>query len=377
MSRRIWVGAIAMCGVLALPASSLAAGATRTWVSGVGSDANPCSRTAPCATFAGALAQTAPGGEIDALDPGDFGPLTINQAVTIDGGGGQVAGAVLAGSDGIQVAAGPADHVILRNLRIDGQDQSGGLTGINFISGGSLRIENSQIFGFARSGVLDASSTSTSSLVISGSNLDNNGGDGVLVAPPAGAAAQALVETSSLQNNACGIAVGGFGANGTTPNFASDCGTASSGPAAKAVTVGLSDISAAGNSGVGVLANGTPSTVFLSDTSVFGNSTGLEALNGGAIIAVGSDNSVYENGSNGSPTASLAGASPGVAGPTGAPGPTGSAGVPAKVVVVSCRSVLKKVKVHGKPGKKKKTKTKKIRKCTARTVTSPFTFTVG
>src|SRR5258708_20405191 len=58
--------------------------ATRTWVSGVGDDANPCSRTAPCKTFAGAISKTAVGGEIDCLDPGGFGPVTITTAITPD-----------------------------------------------------------------------------------------------------------------------------------------------------------------------------------------------------------------------------------------------------------------------------------------------------
>src|SRR5260370_11999621 len=61
--------------------------ATRTWVSGVGDDANPCSRTAPCKTFAGAISKTAEGGKIDALDPGGFGPLVISKSITIDGPG--------------------------------------------------------------------------------------------------------------------------------------------------------------------------------------------------------------------------------------------------------------------------------------------------
>src|SRR6516225_8890284 len=94
--------------------------ATRTWVSGVGDDVNPCSRTAPCKTFAGAISKTAPGGEIDALDPGGFGALTINKSITIDGGGGQVASVLASGTNGIVVAAGAADVVTLRNLRING-----------------------------------------------------------------------------------------------------------------------------------------------------------------------------------------------------------------------------------------------------------------
>src|SRR5215470_7113923 len=79
--------------------------ATRTWVSGVGDDGNPCSRFAPCKTFAGALIKTAAGGEIDALDPGGFGAVVITKAITIDGGGGQVASVLVAGTNGIIINA--------------------------------------------------------------------------------------------------------------------------------------------------------------------------------------------------------------------------------------------------------------------------------
>src|SRR5215831_20080272 len=99
----------------------LSAQASRTWVSGVGDDANPCSRTAPCKTWAGAISKTAPGGEIDALDPGGFGALTITKALTIDGGGGQVASTLVTGGvNGFVVVAGASDAVILRNIRITG-----------------------------------------------------------------------------------------------------------------------------------------------------------------------------------------------------------------------------------------------------------------
>ena len=85
--------------ILTVLATGLAqAQATRTWVSGVGDDANPCSRTAPCKTFAGAISKTATSGEIDALDPGGFGALTITKSITIDGGGGQVASVLVAGT---------------------------------------------------------------------------------------------------------------------------------------------------------------------------------------------------------------------------------------------------------------------------------------
>src|SRR5258708_36004542 len=94
--------------------------ATRTWVSGVGDDANPCSRTAPCKTFAGAISKTAVSGEIDALDPGGFGAVTITKAITIDGGGGQVASVLVNGTNGIIIAGGASDVVTLVNLRFQG-----------------------------------------------------------------------------------------------------------------------------------------------------------------------------------------------------------------------------------------------------------------
>ncbi len=374
MSRRIWLGAVVLFAVLAVPTIASAA-ASRTWVSGVGDDANPCSRTAPCKTFAGALSQTAPGGEIDALDPGGFGAVTITQAVTIDGGGGQVASALVSGTPGIVVAAGAADHVILRNLRITGLNGSG-TTGVQFNSGASLRVENSQIFGFGQSGVTDASSTPNSSLVISGTNIDNNGGDGVFVTPPAGVAAQAVLEDDALENNQCGLAAGAFGANGATPSFTTDCGTASAGPAASGVTLGVSDTSASANSGIGIFANGSPSSVFLSNASVFGNGTGLLAKNGASIVSVGANNAVYGNGTNGSPTSTITTGSVGPQGAPGTTGSTGSTGTPGQVVLVSCQTILKRVKVRGKHGKRK-TVTKKVQKCIARPITGTVRFTIG
>lgn len=129
--------------------------ATRTWVSGVGDDANPCSRTAPCKTWAGAISKTVAGGEIDALDPGGFGAVTITKAITIDGGGGQVASTLVAGTNGFVVSAGTNDVVIIRNMRINGLDQSGnpGISGISFLAGAELVVDKCDIFGFATAGV--------------------------------------------------------------------------------------------------------------------------------------------------------------------------------------------------------------------------------
>src|SRR5881628_2518114 len=93
--------------------------ATRTWVSGVGDDLNPCSRTAPCKTFAGAISKTAAGGEISALDPGGFGAVSINKSITISGDGTLAGILATLGSNGVTVNAGANDVVILRSLSIN------------------------------------------------------------------------------------------------------------------------------------------------------------------------------------------------------------------------------------------------------------------
>src|SRR6267143_315377 len=125
---------IVVCFTLAL-ASMAQAQATRTWVSGVGDDANPCSRTAPCKTFAGAISKTATDGEIDALDPGGFGAVTITKSITIDGC--CMVGILAAGTTGIIVnvtAAGDVRKTVrLRNISMNGA--ATGVNGINFIAG--------------------------------------------------------------------------------------------------------------------------------------------------------------------------------------------------------------------------------------------------
>jgi len=170
---------LALCvSLLVLAVTAANAQASRTWVSGVGDDANPCSRTAPCKTFAGAISKTAAGGEIDALDPGGFGALTITKAITIHGGGGQVASVLVAGTNGIVVQAGPSDVVIIRNLRINGIGV--GINGIRFLSGKNLNVENCYIFGFTTNGIDIALNQATASSVeILNSVIKQSGGVGI------------------------------------------------------------------------------------------------------------------------------------------------------------------------------------------------------
>src|SRR5262250_517751 len=143
MSTATLVATLASTGAYAL--------ANRTFVSGTGSDANPCSLAAPCRSFAGAITQTSPGGEIAVLDTAGYGTVTITQAVSIINEEGVEAGITVTSGDGITITAGASDVVNLRGLTLVGAAGSG--NGITFKSGGNLNIQNCVIRGFAHSGL--------------------------------------------------------------------------------------------------------------------------------------------------------------------------------------------------------------------------------
>lgn len=122
--------------------ATVQAQATRTWVSGVGDDANPCSRTAPCKTFAGAISKTAAGGEISVLDPGGYGAVTITKSLMIDGTGTK-ASILNSGTTGVIVNAAATDRIYLRGIDINGAGTvSPGLNGIRIIQAREVTLED-------------------------------------------------------------------------------------------------------------------------------------------------------------------------------------------------------------------------------------------
>src|SRR3989440_9651358 len=174
----IFIAALAFCAYAA-PSQAQ----TRTWVSGVGNDANPCSRTAPCKTFAGAISKTAAGGEINCLDPGGFGAVTITKAMTIACEG-VTAGVLAANVNGIIVNAGASDQVTLRGLDINGFGT--GLNGIRFLAGKALIVDNCQIYEFTTHGIDVALGVSGSSLTVKDTRINRLGGVGIRVTTTVG-----------------------------------------------------------------------------------------------------------------------------------------------------------------------------------------------
>jgi hypothetical protein len=161
------------CGIVAmtLAAAPANAQATRTWVSGVGDDANPCSRTAPCKTFAGAISKTAPQGEINVLDPGGFGAVTITKSITISSESFE-AGVLVSGTNGINISAGTTDQIRLIGLDLEGLGS--GLDGVKIFSAGVVYIERCKINHFTGNGVNMNSNVASSRVFITNSMITHN-----------------------------------------------------------------------------------------------------------------------------------------------------------------------------------------------------------
>jgi hypothetical protein len=286
-------------GVLFAAATQLAAQATRTWVSGVGDDANPCSRTAPCKTFAGAISKTAVNGEIDVLDPGGFGALTITKSIRIDGGG-FVAGVLVSGTNGIVVAAGPNDTVVLRGLDIDGLGFAGDFRGVQFTSGKQLIIDGCNIYGFGKRNISIQSSTDGAQVLISNTLVHDSLTNGIIVAPP-GVTNNVVLDNVHVVNNAFfGI---GVNAGGSLQIRSSAIGNNTGGGLlADNATADLESTLISGN-GAGIQAQNS-ATVRISNATIAGNTTGLAISSGGIVNSFG-NNQIAGNGSGNSGVSSI------------------------------------------------------------------------
>jgi hypothetical protein len=305
MKRIFWlffVGfAISFCALT----TAAQAQATRTWISGVGDDVNPCSRTAPCKTFAGAISKTANCGEIDALDPGGFGAVTITKSITLDGGGGQVASILVAGTNGIVIANSDTTcrSVILRNLRFIGIGQ--GLNGINVTSSsaGAVSFENDTISGFTQA-CINLNATQPQLVSVTGSVLEYCAGGGLVSSSPS-ATNRVNVVNTVITGNSVGVTAhantdlfmqGDEVSNNTTGGVLADTNSTAK--------IDIDRSSVANNLGYGIHAT-AGSFIGLSNTVVTYNSGQGLLADGGATLVTWSNNYVAGNNPDGSRTGTL------------------------------------------------------------------------
>lgn len=271
-----------LCAALVAGFSSGAfAQATRTWVSGVGDDVNPCSRTAPCKTFAGAISKTADKGEISVLDPGGFGVVTITKGITINGTG-TLAGILSAGSPGaitvndVNAAVPNSSVVIIRDVSMNGAGT--GTSGVRLLSGKTVMVDHCWIYGMTSRGI-DVSKTSAGNLKVLNTVIENCGEDGIHMTTTA-AQILATVNNTDIMNCA------GDGIEGAANVLLALANTriTHNGNGVRTTGAGcqfnIDDIFVA-YSGVGLQAS-AGSTLRVSDSIIAQNATGV-SLNGGTI----------------------------------------------------------------------------------------------
>ena len=307
-------------------AGPAAAQATRTWVSGVGDDANPCSRTAPCKTFAGAISKTAAGGEISVLDPGGFGAVTITKSISINGEWGGEAGVLASLTTGVIVNALSTDIVNLRGLMIEGAGN--GTNGIRVIQAGAVHIQNTVIRGFrgatagAHNGIIINNSTGVPEVDVVDTLIEDNGGvagaAGVLIKPSGAGGAKVTLNRVQILNNQVGVSIDGDVSTGPidvairnsemSGNAAQGFNSLSPNGADSLVRVMITESTASNNAGNGIQSVGQRSTVRVGESIATGNGgVGLQANNSGILQSYG-DN--YTDGNTGGANVGVTPATP-------------------------------------------------------------------
>jgi hypothetical protein len=290
--------------------SAAQAQATRTWVSGVGDDVNPCSRTAPCKTFAGAISKTAVDGEINALDPAGFGAVTITKAITIDGSATGTAGILAAGTTGINVnltVNSGSNFVQLRNLSINGA--STGINGIRILSGNvagvSVSIEKCVIWGFRASGLssrgISDERSNAGNLLVQDSLIKNNTGSGI-VSIGTGAVTTVVDNTTCELNGGTGMVASGANKTMVIRNSVAYKNTLIGMGAEAGAKMDITDSLSSFNA-TGIDSNAAGTEVRVSRTRVSRNTVNGLGFAGGSIFSFGNSEVSGNAGNNGPFTA--------------------------------------------------------------------------
>ena len=277
-----------------LASAPVHAQASRTWVSGVGDDVNPCSRTAPCKTFAGAISKTAAFGEINCLDPGGFGAVTITKSITLNCSA-TLGSVLVAGTNGIVISAAPTDKVVLRNIQIQGLAGTAapGLNGVRILTAASVSIENCVITQFSQAGISDARTAGNTLLFVRNTIISYNTGNAISLT--ATAANNAVIEDSKLINSvANGLGVGNLNnAYVTRTVIAGNAGSGIVNDGGSSINVDSSSIT---SNGTGITAGGV---IRLSNSDVTLNTTGFS----GAVTTYGNNRTLGNTTLGTAPTA--------------------------------------------------------------------------
>jgi hypothetical protein len=288
ISKKLASIGLAAALVAVLPAVSAQAQSPRTFVSAAGSDSNPCSFAAPCRHFQAAVNATTAGGEVDALDPAGYGPININQAITIEGQGWSYIAPPTSGN-GITINA-VSGNVTVHGVSINGAGIAGGTNGIVFNSGGNLTVTDcvAENFVFDGSnittgnGILIQPTSGTVGFVITNTIVAGNGSNGIQYVPASGTPnANGLIDNVTATGNGFfGIAINPLGSTGGATVVSISNSRASNNAAGisaenTGVKVSVDNVTVAGNSADGIFATGS-AVVLLGRSVITGNGTGIQ-----------------------------------------------------------------------------------------------------
>jgi hypothetical protein len=286
--------------------------ATRTWVSGVGDDANPCSRTAPCKTFAGAISKTAAAGEINCLDDGGYGALTITKSIAIKCDGHE-AGVLVSGTNGFVVSAASTDVVWISGLDFEGLGPTAlSLNGIKLITASHVTVSNCTIRGFGSTNGTDGNGifvANTSNMRVDSDYniIGDNALVGIEVKPASGATANVHVNNTRAFNNATGFRGNGTGGGGNINIDVLDS-VATNGVTGVNVTSGgqtvqmeVNHSTLSFNSNLGAAASNANATIRIGYSTITGNGNSASGTGGGMVLSYG-NNQIDGNTVNTTPT---------------------------------------------------------------------------
>jgi hypothetical protein len=302
---RFTIKVLAIATFMFATVSIAQAQASRTWVSGVGDDVNPCSRTAPCKTWAGAISKTAACGEIDALDPGGFGAVTITKSITLDGTG-TFASILSSLVTGITINAASTDVITIRGISIDGF--CNGINGINVLSAKTVNVEDCVIFRFNTGNGITVNDANGANLNVRNTVIRDNTLDAINVTSSAGIV-NVTLDNVSLTGSGNGLHARSGArvtarrcvfANNTTNGIFADA----AGAAFTNVFVWDSQISMNGANGVraGNVGNAGVSGVTINQNQIERNVSNGVLVSTNGVVNTFTNNLILGNGTDGCPS---------------------------------------------------------------------------
>lgn len=298
---KVWMLSLVLAVAALCGASPAAAQSSRTYVSSVGDDFNPCSETAPCRTFAAAIAATSAGGVVNCQDAAGYGAATITKALTIDCH--FTEGGVLASGTGVTVNAGTSDVVVIRGLDLHGV--AGAADGIRIQSASGVFVENCRIDNFNSAGSfgIHVQPSAPTALYVVDTTLSGNGnatsGGAIGIQPTGVAFARVNITHSQILHNLnYGIFADTTGTTGYLPLMIEDSTVSGNGTGVQLTAPGgaaylyavLNRVSITNQTGSGLSGDGT----YVNARAV----NSLIALNRGTGVLIANAANIFSYGDN-------------------------------------------------------------------------------